>query len=604
MYLCSKYMLASPVHISVPGRFPAHGSCFSLEKYYTVCLFINSLRLIGFQKHFQKCPIDALYCHLCCVVVANDLGCQLLLLAEMFFYQSAHYRYQLAPFLLHIRRPGIFAYFVIMYCLYQEQFTIVQAHLKNALMLQVLSYRFAFVVARAQLHTKRDFLNTHFRHKPLFKLFTQYLNNRASLVLTVINTNSLNIINTFTRFNHRGTMRTRLIIILLFLSAVVTAQPVTVEGLITDGKTGDPLIGAVVRIGESGATTGADGRFSFQADMGADCKLVISYVGYRAVDIPCNPGQLFYNIALENDFVGLNDVQVKAQRLDVDALLNEVVRRIPQNYESAHIPLSGMYKLILHNTADTQLIAQQPIFLYNYGGALNGSYYFNYSSYRTKGSSIQVDQGSINQRLADNYVYNVLGRLTGRWDKYLKRFVKEKDEHDVVISTFNILGEKYYNIVLVSKSSKSLDNAALRGRHLENDVFNKQYIWLREFRIHAEAMVVTYYQEIMLESDRKAYKTLTELNDRNKIDDWLNKAMKEDARYTSYKLIFHQKDAKWRLRKEIFRDSYWNPFNTRGNDPPCVYYFEYDMGDPLSTLPREYEKFNPDLELKKHIATH
>lgn len=559
---------------------------------------VNLIPFAHFHISTSKMPYECPIPPNCKLLTVN---CQLLFPAKMFFYQSPYYRYQFTPFILHIGGPGILAYFVVMHSPYQEQLSAVQAHFKDTLMLQVLTGCFPFKITFTQFYTKRDFLITYLRHKPLFKSFTQYLNNRASLILAGLILTSLDIyqyIYASVRME-LYMLRGCFLGVWLLIFGTAFGQTVTVEGIITDAKTNEPLIGAVVRIGDGGATTDVDGRFSIKTTLITGCKLTISYIGYRAVDIPCNPGQLFYNITLENDFVSLNDVQVKAKRLDVDDLLRQAIENIPKNYVSAQTAISGNYNLILHNETDTQLIATQPIFFYNNGGVFK-NYFFNYSAYQEKGADIKIKRGQVTQKDVDHYIYNVLGRLTGKWDKYLRRFIDSKDEQETVISTFNILEDKYYDIVLISKNSKAIDEAALHGNRSGNEVLNKEYIWLREFRIHADAMAVTFYQEIMIESSADGYRALVALKDRNKIDVWLRKAMKGSATYTSYKLIFYRRQGKWQLRKESFRDSYWNPFNT---DPRSkrVYYFEYEMGIPTKP-PQEYEKFKPDISLKKYIA--
>ena len=66
----------------------------------------------------------------------------------------------------------------------------------------------------------------------------------------------------------------------LALSATAFAQQVVVKGHVKDA-TGEPIIGAAVRVnGQSGgAVTDLDGNFSIKADKGST--ITVTYVGYE-----------------------------------------------------------------------------------------------------------------------------------------------------------------------------------------------------------------------------------------------------------------------------------------------------------------------------------
>ncbi|MGB3798182.1 MAG: SusC/RagA family TonB-linked outer membrane protein [Lewinella sp.] len=89
-----------------------------------------------------------------------------------------------------------------------------------------------------------------------------------------------------------------LVLLLLLLSAAGIAQQ-AITGTITDGESGDPLIGASVVI--TGSTTGTvtdfDGNFELNLPAEAT-SITVSYTGYGTQEIPIVEGQTAYTIEL------------------------------------------------------------------------------------------------------------------------------------------------------------------------------------------------------------------------------------------------------------------------------------------------------------------
>lgn len=67
----------------------------------------------------------------------------------------------------------------------------------------------------------------------------------------------------------------------LLLAATVQAQKVKVSGQVLD-QNKEPIVGATVKVvgAETGAVTGLDGRYSFDASK--DATLEISYIGFKS----------------------------------------------------------------------------------------------------------------------------------------------------------------------------------------------------------------------------------------------------------------------------------------------------------------------------------
>jgi hypothetical protein len=84
-----------------------------------------------------------------------------------------------------------------------------------------------------------------------------------------------------------------------------------VQGVIRDGETGEPLIGAsvVVKGTTNGSVTDIDGRFSLEVPVVIAPILVVSYVGYAAIETSVKAGS-FSEINLKGNNVALNEVVV------------------------------------------------------------------------------------------------------------------------------------------------------------------------------------------------------------------------------------------------------------------------------------------------------
>ena len=92
----------------------------------------------------------------------------------------------------------------------------------------------------------------------------------------------------------------------LFLSVGAFAQQITVKGHVKDA-TGEPIIGATVRVAgtQTGVVTDFDGNFQVQANQGQT--LNVSYIGYQAVDVQAAPN---VTVTLQEDSQSLEQVVV------------------------------------------------------------------------------------------------------------------------------------------------------------------------------------------------------------------------------------------------------------------------------------------------------
>lgn len=101
-----------------------------------------------------------------------------------------------------------------------------------------------------------------------------------------------------------------LMAIMLFCSATVTAQTLSITGKVTDKSTQETIIGASVLIEgtDNGTITDIDGNFKL-SNVPANGTLVVSYIGYTKQAVPIQ-GKTHFNILLQEDSQKLDEVVV------------------------------------------------------------------------------------------------------------------------------------------------------------------------------------------------------------------------------------------------------------------------------------------------------
>lgn len=119
-----------------------------------------------------------------------------------------------------------------------------------------------------------------------------------------------------------------LLLLLLALATAASASATTLTGTITDAATGDPLIGATVRIAGTsiGDAADIDGVYSIPRVPEGAQTIIVSYIGYRTQEIerviPAD-GTLRLDIALEVDSIEGEEVVITAQAEGQVAAINQ-----------------------------------------------------------------------------------------------------------------------------------------------------------------------------------------------------------------------------------------------------------------------------------------
>ena len=93
------------------------------------------------------------------------------------------------------------------------------------------------------------------------------------------------------------------------MASVTQAQTVKVKGQVVD-ETGEPLVGATVKVKDSNAGTITDFDGNFQLDVKSNATLVISYLGYKNREVAVRGRAIIDPIKLESDNNVLDQVVV------------------------------------------------------------------------------------------------------------------------------------------------------------------------------------------------------------------------------------------------------------------------------------------------------
>lgn len=128
------------------------------------------------------------------------------------------------------------------------------------------------------------------------------------------------------------TRRSLLMLLLLILGTMGALAQTTIIGTVEDSS-GEPLIGASVLVkgAKTGASTDLDGNFKISIP-NADATLVISYIGYKTVEMPAENGM---KVVLEEDNKMLDEVVVigygSVRRGDVTTAISSVSQKDLEN---------------------------------------------------------------------------------------------------------------------------------------------------------------------------------------------------------------------------------------------------------------------------------
>lgn len=141
--------------------------------------------------------------------------------------------------------------------------------------------------------------------------------------------------------------------IVLFRKNQVRPAPISqsidrtfLRGIVLDKRSGKALPYATIALLETslGSISNQEGEFSFKIPVDLpDPMLVISYMGYKKQILPVfYPVENTLEIRLEKETIPLQEVIIRYA--DPVKLLNEAIRRIPENYLETHSTMTAFYR--------------------------------------------------------------------------------------------------------------------------------------------------------------------------------------------------------------------------------------------------------------------
>ena len=100
------------------------------------------------------------------------------------------------------------------------------------------------------------------------------------------------------------------------VAAHAQSHAAALHGVVTDSENGEPLIGAYVKLVQTGevTATGLDGDFAFERVPQGKVTLEISYTSYVTQTVECTAGQGPLAVSLVPDNQMLSDVVVTGRR--------------------------------------------------------------------------------------------------------------------------------------------------------------------------------------------------------------------------------------------------------------------------------------------------
>ena len=118
------------------------------------------------------------------------------------------------------------------------------------------------------------------------------------------------------------------------------------RGRVVDKRSGKALPYATIALLETslGSISNQEGEFSFKIPLDLpDPMLVISYMGYKKQILPVSyPVENTLEIRLEKEIIPLQEVIIRFT--DPVKLVNEAIRRIPENYLDTHSTMTAFYR--------------------------------------------------------------------------------------------------------------------------------------------------------------------------------------------------------------------------------------------------------------------
>ncbi|MEL6923749.1 MAG: carboxypeptidase-like regulatory domain-containing protein [Bacteroidota bacterium] len=193
---------------------------------------------------------------------------------------------------------------------------------------------------------------------------------------------------------------------------------ILVKGQVVDQKTNKPIAYAHVGIPERGigTTTAGNGSFLLKVpNYYSNSKLTVSFLGYKTYERPISTIDKYLTIGLKAVSTDLQEVVVMDERR-VENIIATAVRRIPKNYPTHGVRMTGFYR---ESKTDSD-----KNYLYMAEGVLT---VYKSSYHNKRDGELSLKQGRKVDLVPPDSMRNV-GFTSGHWSPHRFDFVKNRED--------------------------------------------------------------------------------------------------------------------------------------------------------------------------------
>ncbi|HXS37725.1 MAG TPA: carboxypeptidase-like regulatory domain-containing protein [Flavipsychrobacter sp.] len=381
------------------------------------------------------------------------------------------------------------------------------------------------------------------------------------------------------------------ILFFLFLTNKSNAQAnFPIQGRITDYNTGQPLADAVIKVNEEMTTSDSDGYYKIHNNPTGILK--VSLLGFEDKIENTKSGENIYNISLKRKYYTLSDVQINANKLNVDSIISKAANNVPLNYLPPKNTLKAILKATLYATNDTVLDFSKIIYL---EGLRN--YSFHYDIFSSTSDTPTIYKNTLTKELRSNYIYEDDKIIQGSFQKLLKRYIGLKEKGKTVVSTYTDNNIKYYDLVFIDSNANIKYSPLLiafgYSRKMSN-MAQKRYIELTEMHVNTITYAVSFYTDLYIEITDTKRVSFLKLKNRIDIENWIDNAIEKDRKYTVDKFSFEKLNNNyWLLRSVYHFDNLIHPLSRDLNPTKnYTYILQYNITSPVAKPPIDVRGFD------------
>lgn len=360
----------------------------------------------------------------------------------------------------------------------------------------------------------------------------------------------------------------------------------TIHGTVRDNETNEGIPGAIIKVGDDGAVTDVDGKYTINA---SSQSMDVSALGYVHQAVRLSPGQATVETTLSRTFVTLDSAQVTAHRFSIDSLFINAAHRVPENYLPATYTLKDAYNVQLYKPHDTVVNYRKDVYFSN-----SSEEWFEANCY-----GIKKDTGTGMLNMNEKLMVNYMPKLPLLYEENFKEKINDYRDKvhgkPYILATFTDKGEKYYDLITIDTNTKvkySLIGKAMGYTDSKNSNVARRYVMLSEFQINAATYALIFRRDLAIETTDKDRSAFLALKTRDDLEQWMNNSINSGKRFYTYGWVFRKWKEKYYLQHLYYKDNLVYPLLKNMPLEDYTYRISYDVTDVGITLPENTVKFN------------